>query len=243
MRGAIVSEMLAISGSDLNLSGHRLDRSRPMRAQIYEIVRNLILTGELAAGDAIDEKAIAGMLGVSRTPVREALKKLGDEHLVEIKAQSGTLVSRIDRRQIHEAFLIRRALEVECTGLAAERMTPGHSNRLEDIHLLHALAIERRRYAEAIGFDDDFHRTIAEISDLPGLWRVVDISKAQLDRCRHLTIPKPGHAEATLAQHRAIIAALVTRDVARSRQMMSEHLESAYRGIVAFLDHTESAQR
>jgi len=214
----------------------RIDRARSLREQIYGIVRRLILTCEFAPGSVIDEKAIALKLGVSRTPVREAVKKLSDENLVEVQAQAATVVAPIDRKLIHESFLIRRALEIESVGLAAARMDADHQERLEEIHLLHHRAIENKRYVDAISYDDEFHRYICEISDLPRLWHALDISKAHLDRCRHLTVPYPGQGQATLLQHRKIIDALAQKNEALSREMMSAHLNSAFQGILALLD-------
>jgi len=219
-----------------NLPLARVERSRPLRQQIYDIVRRWILTGELAPGMAIDEKAIASKLGVSRTPVREAVKKLSDENLVDVKAQSGTVVSRIDHKLIREAFIIRRALEVESVGVAARRMSQKHEDRLEELHLLHRHAVQRRRFVDAIAQDDAFHCYISEISDLPRLWRAIEISKAQLDRCRYLTVPRPGQAEATIEEHRRIIVALSQKDELLSRQMMGEHLDRSFQGFLASLD-------
>lgn len=212
------------------------ERPTSLRAQIYDLVRKRILTGELAPGSAIDEKAIAAELGVSRTPVREAVKKLTDENLVDVKAQSRTLVRPIDRKLIHEAFLIRRALEVENIGHAAARVTKVDIHELEDIQMLHTAALQRRQFVDAIDLDDSFHRRISEISDLPRLWQAIEVSKAHLDRCRYLTLPRPGAGEATLVQHLAIIKALSQKHASLARRRMDEHLNSAYRGIVAFLD-------
>jgi GntR family transcriptional regulator, rspAB operon transcriptional repressor len=225
------------AGTGTGLPLARIDRTRgPLREQIYGMIRRMILTGEFAPGLVIDEKAIASKLGVSRTPVREAVKKLSDENLVDVKAQSATTIAAIDRKLIHEAFLIRRALEVESIGIAAGRMTKQHEERLEELQLLHTHAIQRERYVDAIARDDAFHSYISEISDLPHLWQAIEISKAQLDRCRFLTVPRPGQAQATLIQHRDIVGALIRKDEALSRHMMSEHLEKAYDGIVAFLE-------
>ena len=207
-----------------------------MRDQIYPLVRRMILTGVIKPGDIIDEKAIAAQLEISRTPVREAVKKLSDEHLVEVIAQSGTKAARVDRREIEEAFLIRRALEAESAAQAATRMTEAHAEKLEDILALHARALTRKKYVEAIERDDDFHSHIASISNLTRLWRTVEISKAQLDRCRHLMVPRAGEGEATLAHHRAIIKALNSGDPEIARQAMREHLEAAYKSTIAVLD-------
>jgi GntR family transcriptional regulator, rspAB operon transcriptional repressor len=227
------------SGADaedgFELADVRLVRATPMREQIYAILRSLILTGKLPPGGAVDEKAIAARLGVSRTPVREALMRLSNEGLVEVRAQSGTLVSRMSRNQIREAFLIRRALETECVAEAASRMTPASRNRLEDVFMLQQAAIERRSFVEAIGFDDAFHHMISDIAELPSLWHAIEVSKAPLDRCRYLTLPLAGKAAETLAQHRAIIDALGSGSRGQARRAMKFHLEQAYAGIVAFL--------
>ncbi len=221
------------------ISPMKVDRKLPLRDQIYAMVRKRILTGVIAPGEVIDEKAIAAQLSVSRTPVREAVKKLSDEHLVEIIAQSGTRASIIERNEIEQAFLIRRALEMESAAQAAQRMTQDHSDQLSLILHQHARAIERREFVEAIGLDDAFHRYITEVSDLPMLWRHIEISKAQLDRCRHLMLPRAGEAEATLAYHRAIIRALNSGSPDIARDAMADHLNGAYGNTVRALEAGE----
>jgi len=225
------------------LDASRLDRSRPLREQIYDLVRQLILTGKIAPGDVLDEKSIAASLNVSRTPVREAVKKLSDEHLVDVVAQSGTRATHIDRAEVEQAFLIRRALEMESAAQAAQRMTEAHADALNDLLLQHARAIERRRFAEAIATDDRFHRYIADISNLDRLWRAIDISKAQLDRCRHVMLPRQGQGEATLEQHRNIIRALNSHDAERARRAMADHLEAAYSSTIRAIEAGEIKSR
>lgn len=220
----------------IDLTSIRLDRARPLRDQIYPLIRTLILTGAIRPGEVIDEKAIAVQLEVSRTPVREAVKKLSDERLVEVIAQSATRAARIDRKEIAQSFLIRRALEMESAAQAAPRMKQEHADMLSDILTAHARAVERQSFVEAIGQDDMFHRYITAISDLPRLWQMIEVSKAQLDRCRHMMLPREGQAEATLEQHREIVRALNSRDPERARQAMRSHLDSAYRSTEAVLD-------
>ena len=109
-----------------DLSALSLDRSRPLRDQIYPMVRGLILTGAIKPGEVIDEKAIALQLKVSRTPVREAVKRLSDEHLVDVVAQSATRAAKMDRKEIEQSFLIRRALEMESASQAALHLSLIH---------------------------------------------------------------------------------------------------------------------
>ena len=220
----------------VDLTTLRLDRSRPLRDQIYPLVRGLILSGIIRPGEVIDEKAIAAQLDVSRTPVREAVKRLSDERLVDVVAQSGTRASKMDRKAIEESFLIRRALEMESASQAAQRMAQEHADRLHDILARHERAVDKRQFAEAIARDDEFHHAIAEISDLPRLWSTIEISKAQLDRCRHMMLPRAGQAEATLEQHREIIRGLNSRDPAKAAAAMKAHRAAAYRSTVAVLD-------
>ena len=220
----------------VDLSTLRLDRSRPLRDQIYPLVRGLILSGIIKPGEVIDEKAIAAQLDVSRTPVREAVKRLSDERLVDVVAQSGTKAAKMDRKAIEESFLIRRALEMESAAQAAIHMGQDHADRLHDILARHERAVEKRHFAEAIARDDEFHHAITEISDLPRLWSTIEISKAQLDRCRHMMLPRTGQAEATLEQHREIIRALNSRDPAKAAAAMKAHLDAAWKSTVAVLD-------
>lgn len=215
-----------------------LDRTRPLRDQVYSVLRELIITGRLSPGAPVDEKGIAAWLRVSRTPVHEASKKLSDERLVTVRAQSGTTVSRLDRHEIEQSHVIRRALETEAAHHAAARVSEDWLNRLEDVQLLHAAALERRGFVDAIRQDDAFHRIVAEMSGYPMLWRAIEISKAQLDRCRHLTVPIEGRGEATLHEHEAIIGALRRGDPAASREAMRAHLDGAY---AKTLDYIEQA--
>lgn len=220
---------------EADLKDVRLDRVRPLRDQVYAVLRERILVGALGPGVTIDEKAIAAALGVSRTPVHEAVKKLSDENLVEVRAQSGTAVAALDRHQIDQAHVIRRALEAETALNAAKNITPAWLNRLADIQLLHAAALERRAYADAIAQDDAFHRTVAEVSGYPLLWRTIEISKAHLDRCRHAMILREGQGEATLMQHQAILDALARADPDASQAAMRAHLDGAMEKTKEFL--------
>ncbi len=224
-----------------DLSRAKLDRRRPMRDQIYPLIRDLILTGQIAPGDALDEKAIAAQLTVSRTPVREAVKKLSDEHLVDVVAQSGTRVASIDAHEIEQAYLIRRALEMESAAHAAPRMNESHAESLTDILLLHERAIEQQKFVKAIAIDDSFHRTVAQIADLPRLWHMIEISKAHLDRCRHMLLPRTGEAAATLEQHRELIRALNTKNGDAAREAMRKHLDAAYKGVERLLQAAPKA--
>jgi GntR family transcriptional regulator, rspAB operon transcriptional repressor len=223
------------------LDGVRLNRQTPLSEQVYALVRKAIVMGKLPPSAPIHEPEIASRLGISRTPVREAVKKVSDEGLIEVFAQRGTFVSDIRRSQVEEAYIIRIALEGESVVRAAATVTQQQLQDIEDIHQAHELAVRRERYDEAIARDDDLHRTIAEVNGLHMLWKVVDITKAQMDRCRLQSLPDPGAGLETLAQHRAIIDALASRDPGAARQAMMLHLATSLRNTLRYLDRTTSA--
>lgn len=222
-----------------SLSGYRLQRDSSMRDQVYALLRNLILTGEISPGGLIDEKYIGEQLGISRTPIREAVKRLSDEHLVDVVAQSATRASQLDPKSIEEAFLIRRALEMESAGQASQAMTQAHTNALSNIIKNHMSALENKQFSKAIDIDDEFHCYIAGINDLERLWRTVEVSKAQLDRCRHILSPHKGQGEKTIEQHRVILRALNSADAQNARTAMQAHLDFAYDSAVDMLKSSE----
>lgn len=223
-------------GMTVNLANLQMNRTRSMRDQVYELLRKLILTGKIKPGELIDEKAIALQLAISRTPVREAVKRLSDEHLVDVVAQSATRASQLDTDAIREAYLIRRALEMESAAQAAGRMTQKHTDALATIIDKQTRCIDDKAYANAIEVDDEFHAYVARISHLERLWQTIEISKAQLDRCRHIMLPRMGEAEKTIEQHREILRALNTNDSEKARLAMCTHLDYAYGASVALLE-------
>jgi DNA-binding GntR family transcriptional regulator len=209
----------------------RIDRGQPIPEQVYRLLRQSIITLRMPPGATIIEKQITDRLGISRTPVRDALRQLADEGLVNIRPQAGTFVALIDRQQLEEGRVIRRALEIEAVKRAAVRVDDGAIERLTDLLVLQERAGKRNRYDEFIAYDDQFHRTINELSGLPRLWRVISGAKAQLDRVRHLSAPLPGQSSRVLAQHRAVVAALARRNTERSVQALAFHLDDAYERI------------
>lgn len=211
------------------LDAPNLNRTLPLRDQIYQFIRGMIVSGQMRPGEAINEVAIAEQLGVSRTPVREAVKRISDEGLVNVFAQTGTFVAPISLKELEEAYVIRSALEMESARRAASKLTAAHAELLEDNIAAHELAISRAKFAEAIRLDDVFHKTIAEINDFQMLWRAVDISKAQMDRGRYLSLPKPGYGETTIQQHKLILKALQRHDGAAAAAAMREHLNTSLR--------------
>ena len=182
-------------------------RSRTAANLIYRALRDDIVALRIAPGQPINEKAVALKHGVSRTPVREALLRLSDEHLVEIFPQSGTFVTRIPIAALPEAILVRRALEDLTTRRAAQNADAGAIATLRQF-------IDRQQKLGAAGdrdgfhaADDAFHAAIAEAAGHPGIWRLILQVKLQLDRYRRLTLPVPGRMGRVVDEHAAVVVA------------------------------------
>lgn len=230
------------SGSSPALSvDAKIERGRPIPDQVYALLRRTIVTLRLPPGAPIVEKEITRQLGISRTPLRDALRLLAEEGLVEIKPQSGTFVALINQQQLAEGRLIRRALEIEGIKLAVERV------KQEDVDQLYALIDQQERAAgrgDHVGFidlDDRFHRSISELSGHRRLWKVINGVKAQLDRLRLMTIPLPGQNTRVIGQHQAITDALQKRNADRAVRMLEHHLDDAYAQLAKVMEQHREA--
>lgn len=194
------------------------------RAQTCDLLRELIISLRLEPGERVSDVAWAERLGVSRTPVREALLQLADEELVEVVPQLGTFVAPISTAAVREAQFIREALEVAALRLAVERLGDADLASLED-------NIAAQRDAQAAHdperfyeLDEAFHRRLVDATQLPNVWRVAERSRAHLNRVRRLSLPEPEVIRGLVAEHAEIAAALGARDLPRAEDAMRAHL-------------------
>jgi GntR family transcriptional regulator, rspAB operon transcriptional repressor len=189
-------------------------------------LREAIIAMRLKPGEALNEKAISAHFGVSRTPVREAMLRLKDDGLVEIFPQSGTFVSRIPLGLIPEAVIIRQALESMAAEQAARRQDEVLLQRLRATIQDQQKAArkgDQQRFHET---DEAFHALISVAAGYPGIWQMAQTVKAQVDRCRRLTLPVPGRMARVIAEHQRIVAAIAAGDVPASRAALIAHLEA-----------------
>ncbi|BAF89339.1 regulatory protein [Azorhizobium caulinodans ORS 571] len=200
-------------------------RAIPASARIHAALREQIIGMEIAPGSALQEKQIALACGVSRTPVREALLKLADERLVDIFPQYGTFVSRISVPAMHDAMVIRDALERAAVRGAAIAATDAAIARLRNILTEQRTTHEAGHLTAFHAADETFHQAIAEIAGHPNLWRVVRQEKAHVDRCRILSLPSPSRRIDVMADHEAIFEGIASRDPDKAEAAMRAHLD------------------
>ena len=198
---------------------------RGIGARIYAELRAELVSLQRLPGEPISEAELARSYGFSRTPVREAVRKLADEGLIEIFPQSGTFAARIPLAALPETIVIRKALEETSARFAAER-----GRRSQIIALLAHL--ERQREASRAGdrdafhqADEAFHGAIAEAAGYRGIWALVEQVKVHVDRYRRLTLPQEGRMARAIREHAAIAAAIESGDGMRAALAMGVHLD------------------
>ncbi len=203
----------------------RIDNRLPYTAQIAQQLREAIMTLQLLPGTPISESAIAQVLGLSRTPVREALKELSDENFVDIFPQAGTVVSLIRLSLIDHGTFVRRALECENLIELVDAVTDAGRAEIAAILAAQHSAIERKDNAEFFLQDEALHRVFFALNGRMDAWHMVLRLRRHVDRARRLLIIED-HTRCALAyaEHQAIVQALLTRDQTALRLAMQTHV-------------------
>lgn len=192
--------------------------------EVAERLRQRIYAHELPPGGWVDEQAIAEQYGISRTPLREALKVLASEGLVTLKPRRGCYITEISEQDLDEIYPLMAILEGRCAAETARRATAGELARLDAIHQ----ELEANAGAGNVdGFFDAnqrFHAELQRIADNRWLAHVIqDLRKVlKLTRLHSLTIA--GRLQQSLAEHRNILAALKARDAVVAEKAMHDHL-------------------
>lgn len=203
----------------------------PISPQIYERLRRAITTLVMLPSEALSEQDLAQQLGVSRTPVREALIRLADEGLIDILPQRGSFVAPIRLSDVEEAQFIREALEVAVVQRLAGKGSDAFIASLRTNLAMQKQAVAAGDREQFLELDEAFHRSLCEAAGLSRSWRVIQVVKLQMDRVRYLSLPDPGHLETLLAQHVAIFDALESGDPKQAGQRMTAHLREVLRTV------------
>jgi DNA-binding GntR family transcriptional regulator len=197
---------------------------RALYEEVAELLRQRIFSRELEPGSWIDELKIAEEYGISRTPLREALKVLAAEGLVTMKVRRGAYVTEVSEKDLADVYHLLSLLESDAGGVVAERASDEEIASLQALHAeLESAVGERDRF---FAINEQFHMRVLELAR--NRWReqmVADLRKV-MKLNRHNSLLKTGRIEESLAEHRAIVAALAQRDPALTVQRMREHFQN-----------------
>jgi DNA-binding GntR family transcriptional regulator len=210
-----------------------IDLRQPIAGQIHDVLRRSIITMRLRPKEKVSESELALALGVSRTPVREALIKLSEDGLVEILPQRGSFIAPIRLREVIEARFIREALEIAVVREAATDGEAAILARLKDLLEAQRTAARENDLDRFLELDEAFHHTFSESIDKQRCWRLIQTVKFQLDRVRYLSLPEPGNLALLIRQHAAIAQAVLAGDPAKAETVMRAHL----REVLRYIEH------
>ena len=202
----------------------RLDRSRHAAPQVFDKLRELILSLELAPGTVLSRIDLAERFGLSQTPIRDALMRLGEEGLVDIFPQHATVVSRIDIAAAKQAHFLRRAIELEIVRELATTASDDLIARLRGHIERQQSVLGRDDYADFVAADQAFHRQMYEAAGAPDLWELVRRRSGHVDRLRRLHLPVEGKAEAVVRDHKRIVEAIARHDPDAAQARLRQHL-------------------
>lgn len=202
-----------------------------LTAQVYERIREDIIERKYKPGEALTEQGLADSLQVSRTPIREALRQLELEELVEIRPNKGAVVVGIHAEDIRDIYLIRSLLEGLAAEEAAQKAEPEEIERLQETVDLMEFYLERQSYDKLRAMDDRFHQMIYEMSRSRMLCRILKDLHTYAEQIREESIKKEGRASHTLEEHRAIYEAIQEHNAEKAREKMTEHVRNTAKNL------------
>ncbi len=208
---------------EFNLQKEIADRYS-LRGRVYNTIRDKILSGDYHENEELKENTIATELGVSRTPVREALRQLELEGLVSIIPNKGASVTGITTKDIHDIYTIRSYLEGLCARWACENITNAQIEDLEEILYLSDFHARRSHFEQIVELDNKFHDLIYKASGSKILNHVLSDFHQYVERVRKITLSRPYRAEQSSKEHGAIVDALKKRDGDLAEALAHEHM-------------------
>ena len=202
----------------------KLLSTRPLYEEVADQLRNRIFAHDLAPGAWIDEQSLAKEFGISRTPMREAIKVLAAEGLITMKLRRGAYVTEVNRGDLEQIFTGLSLLEGEAAKEAATKAKESDLNALDDLHLRLEKAAADRNLDLFFETNVRFHERIILIAANPWMTSVIDDLRKVLKLQRKDSLSRSGRLQQSLSEHREILKALLKRDPVAAEQAMRTHL-------------------
>lgn len=215
----------------------KLDNFRPLGEMVYESLREAIINQVLKPGERLMEIDLADEMGVSRTPVREAIRKLELDGYVVMIPRKGAYVAGLSIKDINEVFEIRGTLEALAAGLAASRASQEEIDEMERSLIEEASSWETSDLIKTIEVDTRFHELIFKASRNNRVMGMIKDLREQVQRFRTTTLAVPGRMKFALDEHRRIVEAISDRNVELARIAAREHIESAENALLEVISY------
>jgi DNA-binding GntR family transcriptional regulator len=198
--------------------------NRPLYEDVAERLREQIFAHELAPGSWLDEQSLALAFGISRTPMREAIKVLASEGLVTTKMNKGAYVTEVERRDLEQIFTVLSLLEGEAAKETALRATEAELTQLDDLHHRLEKAAADRDLEQFFEINVRFHEKIQQIAANPWMNGVINDLRKVLKLQRRDSLSRSGRLLSSLVEHREILQAILKRDPLAAEEAMRKHL-------------------
>jgi len=219
-----------------------LEGCQPLSKVVFEELAKAILSGKLPPRERLIEVQIAEEMGVSRTPVREAIRLLATNGFVVMVPRKGAHVAEISVKDITDIFEIREALEQLAVALAAERMQPEDHNRLKKMISQQAQSWENRDLASWVKFDCDFHQIIYNSTQNKHLIDIMQSLFDQINRYRMVCLSQRKVMKKTIEEHEKILYCIYKKNPKAAQQAVVEHLKTARQSLLQSVQKTEAAK-
>jgi len=200
----------------------------PVREKVYEHIKSLILSGHLNPGEKLKEEHLAKTLGVSRTPIREALHKLESEGLINTRKKRGFIVSRDSREEVEELFDLRSILEGYTLRVISESISEEILHQLDGFIQNAEEGLRRKKIEDVFKYNTRFHDTLHElVANKTRLHRLIVNMRKYVLRHRKDTLRYPDGGRRAVEGHRKIVMALRLKDPDLCERVMREHIREA----------------
>lgn len=213
--------------------------SGSLRTRVFATLEQAIINGEYREGDTLNEIKLSQSLGVSRTPIREAIMQLELEGLVETTQNKGAVVVGVSAQDVEDIYAIRLRLECYAAELAAVNMSDEDIAELEKTTDLQDFYIARNDTEQIRKLDADFHNAIYAATGNRSLRSLLTTFHNQIQRGRSLSLKVSGRSVRSVEEHRRIMEAIKARDSKLASRLMTEHINNA---LVNFREEVESKQ-
>lgn len=205
--------------------------NRSLSGKVFTKIKNDILEGRYQVGHELREVTLGEEMGVSRTPVREALRQLELEGLVEIIPNKGAYVKGISVKDIWDIYQIRARLEGLCAGMAAESITQEQIDRMDEIILLTHFYEGKEDYEHLVSMDSQFHEVLYEACNSKMLQHLLSDYHQYVQRIRRRSLQRQQRAKQSTQEHEAILQAIKDKDEQRADKLATEHILNVIQNI------------
>ena len=206
-------------------------KSISLADQVFEHLENDILSGKYGRGEILTESRLSSEMGVSRTPIREALRRLEQEHLIEDSGK-GSVVIGITEKDLKDIFLIRGKLECMAASLAAENRTDEQLEELREVLELQEFYLSKSDAERIKHMDNKFHRTLYRLSGSMSFYDTLIPLHKKIQKYRMASVQSKSRAAASVEEHRLIFEAIADKNSENASQYARQHVENAYNHII-----------